>query len=884
MNRLILLFAAVMLSGSTAASAVGLPAGTQIRLVAGADYTDAFAQSRSAPQASALLTVARVAGVDVDPQETAKMVTAGQSVYVPIKVMNSGNSVDTFQLSGQSASGWVVSFVYDDNDDGVHQSSEQWTINNTGMVAADGYCPCFAKIAVPAAASSGDNVVLTAASSYDRSRGIDAEVVSLNLEQSLTSSVSISASKTSATVGEIITLSGQLSPAAQAQLSINITDPQGSVSTSSVTTAGDGKYSTTFTPALTGSYLIQVNYTGTAQISPSSNTTIVQIKDKVATTLTMSCITSNPYTGKTLEFSGNVNPALAVPLTVNLTGPSGSIETAQVTSNAQGEFTWSKKITTAGNWSIEVTYAGDDFTSDSSTSVSINVAQHSLSLIGGPTLNPSEVISAASTQCSINVTDSISGHGLTYQWSDGGAGGTFSPNSSAANPTYTAKSNVGGSDVSVTISCTVRCSQDSTLSKSGQAVLVVHPLAVNAPQVSSLTPANAATFVAWDNSIVIKFSKAMNKTSAQSAVLTTPGLSSPAYSWSTDGTTLTITHAPMYPATTYICSVAASAKDTNGVGLANVVNWTFTTKSAIFETSELTCQLGKAFTTPRILCGNRALGESVTLVIGIPDGYTVDGSVSGGGIASVTAGSDVTSFTSSYDAADGEITVSATVIANAVNPEIVKSIRLTSPSAAGNAQLTINGGTALTLTNRMPTPGDFDSNGRVSIGDATQFIQSWVRWHQHVPATYDPAQDAKYDIAPKTTESWPNWSPIGNMKIDIGDAMAFIDCWSSSRSVQQQAVFGAYIPDVEMTRRQCKVSVMIDDAENGIFDVTYKIPDDCSFSPALCDSGNLSDVTGGKSVTGLFFSEYIPEDNAIRLAGIVEGKAPYEAAAITLYK
>ncbi len=50
--------------------------------------------------------------------------------------------------------------------------------------------------------------------------------------------------------------------------------------------------------------------------------------------------------------------------------------------------------------------------------------------------------------------DSLGHTGLAYQWTDNGAGGTFSPSATAQNPTYTAAVNKTGSARTVTLTAT----------------------------------------------------------------------------------------------------------------------------------------------------------------------------------------------------------------------------------------------------------------------------------------------------------------------------------------------------------------------------------------------------------------------------------------------
>lgn len=96
-------------------------------------------------------------------------------------------------------------------------------------------------------------------------------------------------------------------------------------------------------------------------------------------------------------------------------------------------------------------------------STTLTVRSHHLTVVAGPSVNPSTVASGGQTNCSFSVTDSL-GHAVNYQWSDGGAGGSFSPGAAAQNPTYTAPVNNTGSNRTVRLTAVASCSQNPTLS------------------------------------------------------------------------------------------------------------------------------------------------------------------------------------------------------------------------------------------------------------------------------------------------------------------------------------------------------------------------------------------------------------------------------------
>jgi len=89
---------------------------------------------------------------------------------------------------------------------------------------------------------------------------------------------------------------------------------------------------------------------------------------------------------------------------------------------------------------------------------------------------PATVMSEGTVSLSATYADT-GGHGVaTWSWSDGGAGGSFSPSDSVQNPTYTAPTNVGGADVIVTLTVSATCDGAGALSDSDSTTLVVEPL------------------------------------------------------------------------------------------------------------------------------------------------------------------------------------------------------------------------------------------------------------------------------------------------------------------------------------------------------------------------------------------------------------------------
>jgi hypothetical protein len=110
------------------------------------------------------------------------------------------------------------------------------------------------------------------------------------------------------------------------------------------------------------------------------------------------------------------------------------------------------------------------------------VAPHTVSVTAS--VSPSTVASSGSAALTASATDSL-GHGIAaWSWSDGGAGGSFSPSASAQNPTYTAAANTTGANRTVALTVTATCAGPTPIIGSASTTLIVqsvgHALSVSA--------------------------------------------------------------------------------------------------------------------------------------------------------------------------------------------------------------------------------------------------------------------------------------------------------------------------------------------------------------------------------------------------------------------
>ncbi len=112
-------------------------------------------------------------------------------------------------------------------------------------------------------------------------------------------------------------------------------------------------------------------------------------------------------------------------------------------------------------------------TNTGSCTLTVNPVAYTFSVTPGAP-SPSTVASGGTTSLSAIATDSRTGHTVTWSWSDGGAGGSFS-DATAQDPSYTAPANTTDSDQTVTLSVTGISSGGS--SDTETTTLTVQPVA-----------------------------------------------------------------------------------------------------------------------------------------------------------------------------------------------------------------------------------------------------------------------------------------------------------------------------------------------------------------------------------------------------------------------
>lgn len=314
---------------------------------------------------------------------------------------------------------------------------------------------------------------------------------------------------------------------------------------------------------------------------------------------------------------------------------------------------------------------------------------HEVSIVTNPAVTPGTVDSGAAAACSVSAADSL-GHTVSYQWSDGGAGGSFSPSAAVQNPTYTAPTNKTGSNTTVTLSVTASCADNAGINSSGSVTLAVrsHHITVTAE------PSTDPTVVASGGQANCAF------TAADSLGHTV------SYQWSDGGAGGSFSPSAAVQNPTYTAPTNNTGADTT-VTLAAVAACAEDSTLSVSRTVGLTVSA----LPPVTLEVSSSPSSSVTI------GYA-QGSASGTGS---------TGFSRSYSQGTTGVTLTAPETDGAANPRYFEHWLLDDvPQPDGQKSITFDMGasnrSAQAVYGRLV--GDLDANGKVQKDDADLILQA----------------------------------------------------------------------------------------------------------------------------------------------------------------
>lgn len=296
-----------------------------------------------------------------------------------------------------------------------------------------------------------------------------------------------------------------------------------------------------------------------------------------------------------------------------------------------------------------------------------------------------------------------------------------------------------------------------------------------------------------------------------------------------------------------------------------------------FSPKQVWAPVGFVFQTPPVILNDPGALSSVSFTIGIPVGISLDAKVVDKSLACIRNGSGVDRLEVNWNPDSRTISVRAYIASPAATVEIIKSISLIVANGVPETALTIDGRPALCITPFKPAPGDFNRDRQINDLDIALFGQQWQKWHRLPPPVFNPAVDAVFDLGPRNPGIWPEWTPIGDGRINILDATAFVECWMGS-----QNKIPVYLGPVQTVRTFSLMQVTVPSAPYGVFQAAIQLPSSAGFDPAIDGSGNLRYVFKGIGVGNLFFSEFDPATRTLWLTGNVTGSPPFHVASIFL--
>ena len=170
------ILAALFFLGSGLLYSAGTPAGTVISSRAFATYTTSSgAHVDTSFSGVVSIVVAQVSAVNVLPASNSRNSGDGVSVDYPLTVVNSGNGMDRFTLSGSSAHGWNVTLYNDVNGNSILDPGEfaSGNVSATDSVKADSSYKLMVRVTIPdneLLSGQSDSTTVVATSQFDGSK------------------------------------------------------------------------------------------------------------------------------------------------------------------------------------------------------------------------------------------------------------------------------------------------------------------------------------------------------------------------------------------------------------------------------------------------------------------------------------------------------------------------------------------------------------------------------------------------------------------------------------------------------------------------------------------------------------------------------------------
>jgi len=218
------------------------------------------------------------------------------------------------------------------------------------------------------------------------------------------SSLSCLVSPSAVNVGKSLMVLGSITPPiSDADVTLTYIMPDGSTSTSTVTTNPEGDYSDTLTPYVSGTWHVQVSWKGDLTFYGTVSSLFSFTVTRISTIISLRTSKVNIAEGDSITVLGSIDPSISgVKVIIHFTKSDGSIVTKTTSTSSDGSYIYTYTPIEADQYSVMARWEGDE-TLEGATSQTIEFTalppQGSLTImlideegnpIGDATISPSQ--------------------------------------------------------------------------------------------------------------------------------------------------------------------------------------------------------------------------------------------------------------------------------------------------------------------------------------------------------------------------------------------------------------------------------------------------------------------------------------------------------------
>jgi hypothetical protein len=188
------------------------------------------------------------------------------------------------------------------------------------------------------------------------------------------SSVTISAVPSTINLSESVNISGNISPAHSANVTLTFTTPNNATQKNSITSTPNGSYYFVFKPEEVGKWTVYATWAGDSDIAGNTSKTVSFIVIGDESRVTISVIPSTINLSESVNISGKITRAHSANVTLTFTRPNNATQKNSTTSTPNGRYYFVFKPEEVGKWTVNATWAGDSGTAgNTSKTVSFTV-------------------------------------------------------------------------------------------------------------------------------------------------------------------------------------------------------------------------------------------------------------------------------------------------------------------------------------------------------------------------------------------------------------------------------------------------------------------------------------------------------------------------------